>query len=169
MAGRTYHPKKGALKMMAVWGQFYKEWRLGNVQSGRTSVEANLALLDHFRGQSLTKEECLPWSRVKGGTFVCFSGWAALRGEQCDMMPWNQNLGIREMSQRCPFLSNIAHKSLWLPHMHAIVKELLGQCFLVSPQPSDMQTACELTEESVIRAWNLATCLWWHSQQLRII
>jgi hypothetical protein len=48
------------------------------------------------------KEGVPLWSRVRGCMLLRTS---SLEGGE-------QNLGFREMSQRCPFLGNIAHKSL---------------------------------------------------------
>jgi hypothetical protein len=64
-----------------------------------------------------------------------------------------QNLGLTEMSQRCPFLVNIAHKSLttkYAGNIQETVGEMLSYFYLVSPQLRSIQRACGLTKEPLL-------------------
>jgi hypothetical protein len=145
--------------MMAAWGRFYQEWRLGNVQSGRTCAEASLALLNNSQ-----------WSVSMTALVIDERGSPLL--EQRKRLYASQDEqpggGITLDSEKCHrdvYSLVMLHKNHWLPHMCATVNKLLGSMF------SCQSTTKQYTESlwankrvPVIRAWNLATCLWWQSQ-----
>jgi hypothetical protein len=69
--------------------------------------------------------------------WVGFLGWAALRREQCDMMPKSRTTGVREVSWRHLWLhsSLLKHVSV-ATNVHTTVEELLKWCFVISPWQS---------------------------------
>jgi hypothetical protein len=99
-------------------------------------------------------------SRGYGSMSRGFLGQAALRLEQCDMTHKSQNLGIREILQRRPVLSNIKHQSPTAMCAHNS-RGTVGAVFSHWPTTKWYTKSLRADRGApVIRARNAAMCLW---------